>query len=144
MTSKSLARVKRTLSGEWHLLKGLPTSNRQLVYEPQFQNFSQGLFPDGNTNAYHYMTNWTPRTANQLGPPSSPQISAVDVPVAGTVSISFSAITGRTYRVEYKDELSALTWMPVAVERQATGPLMIVVDTLSGQSQRFYRVVLVP
>jgi hypothetical protein len=66
------------------------------------------------------------------------------MPAAGTVSLSFSAATGRTYRVEYKDELSALTWRPIAAERQATGPLMIVADTSRGQSQRFYRVVLVP
>lgn len=120
------------------------TPRHTVAYEPQFQNVSQGLFPDGNTNAFHFMTNWSPRAANQLGPPASPRIIAVEVPVTGTVSISFSAIPGRTYRVEYKDDLSAPAWTPVEGGRQATGSLLIMADDLGDQPQRFYRIVLVP
>jgi hypothetical protein len=69
--------VHGDLHANFHLSKngdylGLSMSDgtplHSVVYEPQFQNLSQGLFPDGNTNACHYMTNWTPRSANQLAP----------------------------------------------------------------------------
>ena len=41
-----------------------------VMFGPQSQNVSQGLFPDGDTNALFFMTNWTPRAANRMGPPS--------------------------------------------------------------------------
>jgi hypothetical protein len=113
-----------------------------IVFGPQLQNVSQGLFPDGDTTTVHFMTNWTPRAANQIGTPPSPHITAIAFPTDGTVSFTVSAIPGRTYRVEYKDELNALVWMPLGDNRVASSPLLTITDTFGGQLQRFYRMVL--
>ena len=36
-----------------------------VTFGSQIQNVSQGRFPDGDTNTLYFMTNWTPRVANE-------------------------------------------------------------------------------
>src|SRR5204862_7867657 len=83
-----------------------------VIFGPQIQNVSQGLFPDGNTNTYYFMTNWTPRAANTLDTLPTPQISQAIAWSGDTVSFSFATAAGRTYRVEYKDDLGTPGWTP--------------------------------
>ncbi len=118
------------------------TPRHGVVFGPQSQNVSQGLFPDGDTNALFFMTNWTPRAANRMGLPPFPQIGGIAVHADGVVSFDFSAIPGRTYRVEYKDDLSASAWAALGGSEVAIGPSVVVTDTLAAAPQRFYRVVL--
>lgn len=120
------------------------TLQHQVVFGPQFQNVSQGLFPDGNTSAGQFMTNWTARGSNQLGMPPAPQMVTAMLQPGGALSLAFSAIPGRTYRVEYKDDLAAPAWMPLEPNHTATGPVITVPDLLEGLTQRFYRTVLLP
>lgn len=55
------------------------------------------------------------------------------------------AISNRTYRVQYNANLSGNNWTDLAGDLSATGATAIKTDTtLSGASQRFYRVVLLP
>jgi hypothetical protein len=115
-----------------------------VTFGPQMQNVSQGLFPDGETNTFHFMTNWTPCASNRLGLPPAPQIDRVALQPEGAVWFAVSVVPGRTYLVEYKDMLHAPVWTPLGRERRATEPLLNVADTLGESSQRFYRVVLLP
>ncbi len=113
-----------------------------VTFDRQIENVSQGLFPDGDTNAFHSMPNWTPRASNRLYEPPTPQVGGVTTMSDGTVSFTVSSTLGRTYRVEYKDDLNALEWMALGDNRTALEPRFTVVDTLSLAGQRFYRVVL--
>ena len=40
-----------------------------VVFGLQTENVSQGLFPDGHTNTFYFMMNWTPGAANTLADP---------------------------------------------------------------------------
>jgi Immunoglobulin domain/Divergent InlB B-repeat domain/Immunoglobulin I-set domain len=55
------------------------------------------------------------------------------------VSITWSAVPGLTYQVQYKNDLDAASWSNLSPVINATGPLAGTTDNL-GDSQRFYRV----
>ena len=113
-----------------------------VTFPRQTQNISQGLFPDGDTNNASLMGNWTPRTPNQLGAPPPPQVGPLAVNPDGSISFPCAVLPGRTYRVEYKDELTAPIWIQLGPNRTATGPELTVTDTVTSGSKRFYRLVL--
>jgi hypothetical protein len=115
------------------------TPQSTVVFGQQIQNVSQGFFPDGNTNTVFFMTNFTPRAANTLsGPLRITEISFN----ATTVTLTWSAIAGRTYRVEYKDDLSA-PWTLLDDAIRALGTTASVNDTISPVGHRFYRILRV-
>ncbi|MCW5553314.1 MAG: lamin tail domain-containing protein [Verrucomicrobiae bacterium] len=120
------------------------TPQHQVVFGQQFQNVSQGLFPDGNTNAIHFMTNWSPRASNRLGAPPAPQLSGFTLATNGAVQFESEVIPNRTYRVEYKEDLNAPSWLPLGDTRTANGSRLTVADPVADRPQRFYRMVLLP
>ena len=120
------------------------TPQHTLGFGSQYQNVSQGLFPDGDTNAAYFMTNWSPRASNRLGAPPAPELGGAVVQTNGELSIQASVIPGRTYRVEYKDSLSTGTWTQLGTNLTATGPVLTVTDTIGDRLWRFYRLVLLP
>ncbi len=120
------------------------TMQNAVTFGAQLENVSQGLYPDGNTNAVYFFTNWSPRASNRLGPPPSPQIGAFVAQAGGTFAFQASAIPGRTYRVEFKDQLNAPTWTTLVTNLPATGSQIVVSGSLGTTTQRFYRVMLVP
>jgi len=68
------------------------------------------------------------------------------VSVSGeTVTIVWSAIDGKTYRVQYKDSLDAVTWTDLPPpDVIASGPTASATDSINSAEQRFYRVLVVP
>lgn len=108
-----------------------------VVFGPQLENVSQGLFPDGVTNAVYSMTNWTPRTANTLADRETLRVIAFD---GSTVTLEFNAIPGRSYLIEYKDRLSDGNWVPLGDPRVAVGTSLTATDPAASVSQRFYRI----
>ncbi|HMJ90841.1 MAG TPA: lamin tail domain-containing protein, partial [Candidatus Acidoferrum sp.] len=120
-----------------------PDGTRQhgFTFPGQFQNVSQGLFPDGNTNAVYRMTNWTPRAANKLDALPAPIIETLIYLNTNQVILGFTSAPGRIYRVDYKFTLGNPTWLPLA-NRVATNGVTTLTDNIAGFPQRFYRVVL--
>ncbi|MDB6035055.1 MAG: spore coat protein CotH, partial [Verrucomicrobiales bacterium] len=114
------------------------TPQSTVIFGPQMQNVSQGLFPDGNTNAVYAMTNFTPRLANTLAGP----LRWVQMEYAGfNLTLTWSAVAGRHYRVEYKDDLAAPLWTEFPGTIQAIGATASISDAMS--SHRFYQVIRV-
>src|SRR5439155_17346939 len=104
-----------------------------ITFGPQFVNVSQGLFPDGNKGSVYFMTNWTPLAPNTLSIP----LRITDVSFApGTVTLTWSAIPGRTYRVLYKDNLEAPAWTALPGDIPATDITASRSDALT--TRRFY------
>jgi hypothetical protein len=68
---------------------------------------------------------------------------APDIAINGaTLSLSFAAIPGKTYRVDYKDSLNEPAWQPLGGNRPAGAETRLTVaDTWAGHGQRFYRIV---
>ena len=73
-----------------------------------------------------------------------PQIMAINRSGAD-VNLIWYAISNRTYRVQYRGNLSADNWTDLAGDVSAQGATASKTDTTLGDaSQRFYRVVLLP
>ena len=113
-----------------------------VVFGPQSQNVSQGLFPDGNTNSVFSMPDWTPRAANRRGPATAPRVAVISMTFGDALTMTINAIPGRSYRVEYTETLNPATWMTLGGVRIAQGESLTVTDTLAGHFSRFYRVAL--
>jgi hypothetical protein len=60
------------------------------------------------------------------------------------VSITFPSQPGKTYRVEYRDDLGAGEWTTAGPDTVAAGATTIVTDSAAGTTQRFYRVQELP
>jgi hypothetical protein len=118
------------------------TPQHVVVFDQQFQNVSQGLFPDGVTNSYYFMTNWTPRASNQLGLPPGPRLAAIAVAPSGAVTLTVITIPGRSYRIEYKDALEMAQWVPLVPAQLATNQTLVFSHNTPAVRQRFYRVAV--
>ncbi len=71
-----------------------------------------------------------------------PQIESI-VSSNGNVTINWSAIAGKSYRVQFKAELTETTWNDLAGEVTATEATATKTDTSVSGDRRFYRVALV-
>jgi len=71
----------------------------------------------------------------------TPPRATITVDASGHVTLGFATIPGRTYRVEYKDNLNAADWLPLGASILANGGSLTVPDDIGGNPQRFYRIV---
>ena len=72
-------------------------------------------------------------------------------PVIGSVSlgnsafaISWNAVAGQRYRVQYKTALDDTNWNDLLPDVTATGSTATTNDTVGGSTRRSYRVSLLP
>jgi hypothetical protein len=84
------------------------------------------------------MENRTPRFANTLA--KRERITGISL-VNGEVTLTWNAIPGRTYRVEFKNALSDPSWTAMLPDVVAAGESASVTDNVGGGiPNRFYRV----
>lgn len=63
----------------------------------------------------------------------------------GGTTVEWSAVSGRTYRLQFKYPLEAANWSNVPGDVTASGPVASKLDaSATVQALRFYRVMLVP
>ena len=74
---------------------------------------------------------------------SRPIIESITVE-GENVTLVWSAIAGKTYRVQYKSDLAAASWNDLTDDVPATGATASKQDVLGSDAQRFYRVVVLP
>jgi uncharacterized delta-60 repeat protein len=74
---------------------------------------------------------------------SRPEIESI-VATPGNVMLSWSAVAGRNYQVQFKLDLNETAWTPLPEDVTATGPTASMTDLSAAGNRRFYRVVLVP
>jgi hypothetical protein len=74
---------------------------------------------------------------------SQPLITSVTVQDAAA-AINWTSIIGRTYRLEFKDNLPDQTWTQVAPDVMASSSITTATNLVGETMQRFYRVVLLP
>jgi hypothetical protein len=67
------------------------------------------------------------------------RVTAVSVSGANVVTLDWSSQAGKTYRVEFKDNLGQTTWNTLG-DFNATESTMSATDSISGTPQRFYRI----
>jgi uncharacterized repeat protein (TIGR03803 family) len=61
-----------------------------------------------------------------------------------TFVLSWSAAQGQRYQLQFKTNLSTTNWFNLGSSITATGGIVTASDLLGGNSQRFYRVILLP
>jgi hypothetical protein len=114
-----------------------------------------GLFSWGPTQQQTPSTNViTVRATDNGVPPMSatraftvivappPQLTGITPLSAGSLSLTWSTIPGKTYRVEYRNDLHAGPWQPLGAERTAVGTSLTIIDNIGLQPQRFYRITI--
>lgn len=95
---------------------------------------------DGLTNLQEFFAGTNPKSAS-----SRLYISSIDRST-GAPRISFQPVTGKSYRVQYRDNLVLGSWTTLVggIFASNNATLQIVDTTATGLSQRFYRVSVVP
>ncbi|TAL01620.1 MAG: hypothetical protein EPO07_08155, partial [Verrucomicrobia bacterium] len=61
-----------------------------------------------------------------------------------TVKLSFPVQANRTYQVQYKTSLTTGSWLSLGSPTFVSSNLFLVNDVITGQSQRFYRLAILP
>ena len=94
---------------------------------------------DGVSDLVEYKTGTNPMDAA-----SRLSAAAAVLPGSDQAAITWEAVPGRSYHLEYKNDLSEATWRVVPAGVMVNGSKAICVDnTVAVSSQRFYRVTLV-
>jgi hypothetical protein len=73
----------------------------------------------------------------------SPSIQSLSVS-NGLATIIWSAVSGQTYRLQYKDDLSDAGWHERLPDITAAGSTASAADPIGALPRRFYRILLVP
>ena len=120
-------------------------------------NSASGVFTWVTTNAVVPGTNLvTIRVTDNGTPPLSdsktvaiivrdrPLLNGTQTDGTGNVTFNFHALPGQTYRVEYMNRLDDAAWVPLISAIPGADNDVQVVDDMTGQSQRFYRIVVLP
>lgn len=104
------------------------------------------LIVRGVDNYGHFLTNATDfiTITNLAANLPAPRISAVSIGPDGTFTFAVAVVPGRTYRVEYKDELNDPRWSALGDDRSAVGTELSVSEPLNVGRQRFYHILLLP
>ncbi|HXJ57724.1 MAG TPA: lamin tail domain-containing protein [Verrucomicrobiae bacterium] len=68
------------------------------------------------------------------------RVSGITRQPNGDVVLTIGSIPGKTYHVDYKNDLGAAVWTPITPDRVASSTSLILTDPAVGSAQRFYRV----
>jgi hypothetical protein len=78
-------------------------------------------------------------------------VTAVTAPVFQAVAqtnlsvrLAWSAISGQRYQLQFKSSLPSPTWSNLGAPVTATNAVVTVTDPFGSNTQRFYRVLLLP
>jgi hypothetical protein len=121
----------------------LAPNGRQIdavTFGEQTSNVSEGRFSDGASSVYAMIAP-TPGTSNVLaGATNAFPVTGIQRLVNGDVVLSWQTIHGKTYRVEYKNDLDEQQWAPLGGDYIASGASLSIVDPVGDIRQRFYRI----
>jgi hypothetical protein len=76
----------------------------------------------------------------RVAPP--PRLAPIVKGESGRVRLSWEALSGKSYRVEFKNQLDDALWLPLSADFTARGSVISIEDDLGGLSQRFYRLLI--
>jgi hypothetical protein len=93
---------------------------------------------DGQSDLQEFIAGTDPTNTNSIF-----RVLTVSSPGSGSATIFWSATTGKSYQVQFKDNLEDPSWTNLGGIVTATSPTASQIDP-GTQSSRFYRVVLVP
>jgi hypothetical protein len=94
---------------------------------------------DGSSNLEEFKAGTDPQSA-------ASRLTIVLDRSAGRSRVGVQAIAGKTYRLEYRDDLLTGSWrtLVTGISSPATATVQIVDDGSTGTAKRFYRAVIEP
>ena len=99
---------------------------------------------DGVTNYQEFRAGTDPKNASPSSPTSRFVISSIMRNTSAT-QIQFPSISGKTYRLEYRDDWITGSWLTLLDEIAGTGASVQVIDpSAAGVTKRFYRLAIEP
>ena len=113
-----------------------------VVFGEQLDDVSQGRLPDGGSEPFHFFEEPTPGAANRPsieGPVLDP--SDFTFLPDGSLVLGGAVISGRTYRLEYTDDLGSEFWILLLELLAEDGHLEFVDPLEDAPEQRFYRLL---
>jgi len=95
---------------------------------------------DGTSNLAEFRAGTVP-----TNPASVFKITSTSKIAGGAVAFSFSSVSGKSYRVDFRNSLGSGDWMPLQTNIAGTGANITITDnSAAGEPERFYRVVVLP
>jgi len=125
------------------LASNVPNSGVQDSFLPDITTSSARIKIQASDNIFFDIsrTNFSiAASGKSLSQPPSPAIQSLRI-TNGIAAITWSAVPGGTYRLQYKDSLDCSTWHDLA-DIAATASTITISDLVSNAPQRFYRVLL--
>ena len=116
-----------------------------VTFGRQFADTSEGRWPNGAPEPFYPNSTPTPGAPNMIDPTNQPIVtivSAIRGP-AGELTLGWTSLPGRAYRVLFKEQLSDPAWR--AIEGDVVANSMMCTKTVAvpaGDGQRFLRVQL--
>jgi YD repeat-containing protein len=119
---------------------GLDDAWEQLYFGNLLRDGSGDFDSDGSNDLNEFLAGTVPNDAGSvLKILSNPTASA------GSVTVEWPAVAGKTYRLQFKNSLGDASWTDVPGDVTAAAAIVNKVDaSASAASRRFYRVMLVP
>jgi hypothetical protein len=113
-----------------------------VTFGAQTNDVSQGRWPDGATNVYSMAA--TPNAANFIASSLAPRFLSYALLSGNRLELTWTVVAGRTYRVEYKNDLNDTAWSSLGGAMLAQANQLALSDILAPGAKRFYRLVLDP
>ncbi len=118
---------------------GLPDDWELTYFNSLVRDGASDLDGDGMSDRAEYTAGTDPTKEG-----SALRVLTLSGAGGGSVTVIWSAVPGKTYRVQFKDSVEAPDWSAVPGDVHAAGESASKVDTTAGAGlQRFYRAVLV-
>jgi hypothetical protein len=110
-----------------------------VTFLAQTDDVSEGRFPNGAAEIFSMTP--TPRAANIVSAAEVRVLSITHDADVG-VTLTWTAQSGRSYRIDYKDDLSDSAWTSLPGTIVAGSETASAIDTsIASATQRFYRIV---
>ena len=74
----------------------------------------------------------------------SPIVFQASRPANGAVTLAWTTSIGQNYQIQYKTNLNALTWGNLGNATKASSDVLTASDILGTNTQRYYRVIIIP
>ena len=117
------------------------TAEHAVTFGPHSGNESKGLFPDGAVANHVVMADWSPGTGNRAEAPRAPIFTA-SAASDGLIHVAFESLPGRTYQIEYTDDLDAAEWRPLGTATRSSTTSLSLNLELGADQARFLRIRL--
>jgi hypothetical protein len=98
-----------------------------------------GLPPMSATNTFTVVVQHPP-----TGPSNPPPVIQAFAVNSGIATITWTTVTNRTYRLQYTETLTNISWIDVPPDILASGSIITMTNSVGSDLQRQYRVILLP